>query len=355
MVLAGGDSAAMRGTRPKPLHRLCGRPMVSFVLDALGGTPVDRVVVVVDGEADRVAKAISQTVGGLAPDVVEQPTGAGSGDAVTAGLTAFGSDELDDDEADVLVLFGDAPLLRSETVTALVDHHRISGADATVLTVPLQGSTTTRRARRGRDGRITEIIADVAPDDHELVADVEATDVLCVRRSLVGPALRRVAERDALRGYDLLGLVPVLHQAGYRVELAPMDQADDTRRVHDRVGLADAEAELRRRINRRWMQLGVTIVDPASTYIDTTVSLAPDVTIFPSTMLQGSTSVDDGAEIGPDTRLVDCEVGARARVEKTTGTGATIGADSVVGPFAALGPGAEVAPGATTGPFWAGD
>jgi bifunctional UDP-N-acetylglucosamine pyrophosphorylase/glucosamine-1-phosphate N-acetyltransferase len=102
------------------------------------------------------------------------------------------------------------------------------------------------------------------------------------------------------------------------------------------------------------MQQGVTIVDPASTYIDTTVSLAPDVTIFPSTMLQGSTSVDDGAELGPDTRLVDCEVGARSRVEKTTGTGATIGADAVVGPFAALGPGTEIPVGETTGPFWSG-
>lgn len=327
--------------------------MVSFVLDALGATPTDRVVVVVDGEPDRVAKAISQTVPGLAPDVIEQPRGSGTGDAVAAGLTAFGSDELDDDDADVLVLFGDAPLLRPDTVASLIEQHRATEADATVLTVPLTGQAGARRASRGRDGRITEISSELPADD-EPVPEVEATEVLCVRRSLVGPALRRVAERDVLRGYDLLGLVPVLHQAGYRVELAAIDRADDTRRVHDRVGLADAEAELRRRINRSWMQRGVTIVDPASTYIDTTVSLAPDVTIFPSTMLQGATSVDEGSEIGPDTRLVDCEVGARARVEKTTGTGATIGADAVVGPFAALGRGAEVAPGATTGPFWSG-
>lgn len=355
MVLAGGDDGAMRGTRPKPLHRLCGRPLVSYVLDALRGRPIDRVVVVVDGEADRVAKVISGTVEGLSPDVVERTVGRGTGDATATGLTAFGTDELDDDDADLLILPGDAPLLRPSTISVLVDEHRTIGADATILAVPLQPGVRRRRPRRGRDGRVTDLVTAPDHDDAAVVDDVAATEVLCVRRSLLGPALRRVAAAGLTVDYDLSGLVPVLHQAGYRVELAVAEHADDLVRVHDRVELAAAEAELRRRINRRWMHQGVTIVDPASTYIDRAVQLAPDVTIFPSTMLQGSTIVDDGAEVGPDTRLVDCVVGARAKVEKTTGLGATIGADAIVGPFAALGRGAEVAAGAVTGPFHQAD
>ncbi|MEM9034839.1 MAG: NTP transferase domain-containing protein [Actinomycetota bacterium] len=351
MVLAGGDDGAMRGTRPKPLHRLCGRPLVSYVLDALRGRRVDRVVVVVDGESDRVTKVIGGTVEGLAPDVVERTIGRGSGDATAAGLTAFATDELDDDDADLLLLPGDAPLLRPSTISMLVDEHRASGADATILTVPLRPGRGTRRPRRGRDGRVTDLVVAPDADDESVVADVAATDVMCVRRSLIGPALRRVADAGLTVDYELSGLVPVLHQAGYRVELAAADSGEDLVRVHDRVELAAAEAELRRRINRRWMHQGVTIVDPASTYIDRTVELAPDVTIFPSTMLQGATVVEDGAEIGPDTRLVDCHVGPGAKVEKTTATGANIGADARVGPFAALGPGADVAPGFETGPF----
>ncbi|MEM8905252.1 MAG: NTP transferase domain-containing protein, partial [Actinomycetota bacterium] len=226
MVLAGGDATAMRGTRPKPLHRLCGRPMVSFVLDAVRSQSVDRVVVVVDGEADRVAKAIGQTVEGLAPDIVDQPPGAGSGDAVTAGLSAFASDELDDDDADVLIVFGDAPLLRTATLTALVEHHRISGADATFLAVPVGPEPGALRAHRGRDGRITEVSAD--PVEPGSIDDgVQVTDVLCIRRSLVGPALRRVADGGTVRGYEVLGLVPVLHQAGYRIELAALRRVAD--------------------------------------------------------------------------------------------------------------------------------
>lgn len=351
MVLAGGDDGSMRSARPKPLHRLCGRPLVSYVLDVLRSRGVDRVVVVVDGEADRVTKVIGETVAGLAPDVVERSLGSGSGDAAAAGLTAFATDELDDDDADLIIVPGDAPLLRPSAVSSLVDHHRTTGADATVLTVPLRAGHGARRALRGRDGRITDLV--VASDliDESVVADVEVTDVLCVRRSLLGPALRRVADVGGPGGYDLAGLVPVLHRAGYRVELASADHAADVVRVHDRVELAAAEAELRRRINRRWMHEGVTIVDPASTYIDRTVELAPDVTIFPSTMLQGATVVEEGAEIGPDTRLDDCHVGRRAVIEKTTGTGARIGADARVGPFAALGRGAEVGDGVVTGPF----
>ena len=111
-----------------------------------------------------------------------------------------------------------------------------------------------------------------------------------------------------------------------------------------------AEAELRDRTNERWMRRGVTMLDPERTYVDASVELAPDVTLFPGTMLQGHTVVAAGCEIGPDSHLVDCVVGERASVTYTVARGAEIGADSVVGPFAALPPGSRVAPRAVTGP-----
>jgi bifunctional UDP-N-acetylglucosamine pyrophosphorylase / glucosamine-1-phosphate N-acetyltransferase len=122
--------------------------------------------------------------------------------------------------------------------------------------------------------------------------------------------------------------------------------------VNDRAQLATAEAELRDRTNERWMRRGVTMLDPERTYIDATVELAPDVTLFPGTLLQGRTVIATGADIGPDTRLVDCVVGEEAIVEHTVGRQAEIGAQARVGPFAVLPPGTQVAPGTVTGPFF---
>jgi len=144
----------------------------------------------------------------------------------------------------------------------------------------------------------------------------------------------------------------VLHDAGYSIVpiLAPDDI--EPHGINDRRQLARAEAELRHRINDAWLGAGVTMVDPDRTYIDTTVRLASDVTIFPGTLLQGATVIGEGVELGPDTRLVDCTVGDGAIVERTVGRHSDIGAGAIVGPYAVLEPGAHIAPGARTGSFY---
>jgi len=144
----------------------------------------------------------------------------------------------------------------------------------------------------------------------------------------------------------------VLADAGYAVVNLLTGDPMETAGVNDRAQLAVAEAELRDRTNERWMRRGVTMLDPERTYIDASVDLASDVTLFPGTILRGATSIGAGAEIGPDTHLVDCMVGERALVENSVARQADIGSDAKVGPFAVLGPGAKVAPGAVTGPFF---
>jgi bifunctional UDP-N-acetylglucosamine pyrophosphorylase/glucosamine-1-phosphate N-acetyltransferase len=144
----------------------------------------------------------------------------------------------------------------------------------------------------------------------------------------------------------------VLHDAGYTILACESDDPMESAGVNDRVQLAAVESELRQRINDRWLRDGVTMLDPAATYIDSMVVLGKDVTLFPGTLLQGATRVGSGAEIGPDTRLVDCVVGANAIVEKTVARDADIGDGAVVGPFASLAPGSVVDAGARTGPFY---
>ncbi len=344
----------MRSERPKPLHLLCGRPMVRYVLDALADCSVDRVVVVVGHGAERVTKKLQSQDSDYLLDFVEQHSQLGTGDAVSVGLTAF-PDVDGADDGDVLVFPGDTPLLRPATISHLVEQHRISGAACTVLTARLSDPSGYGRVVRGRDDRVARIVEhrDATPAQREI--DEINTSIYCFRRSVLAPALRRLQPVNDQGEYYLTDVVEVLHDAGYGVAAVVAEDEEETHGVNDRAQLAAAEAELRRRTNHHWLRRGVTMVDPGRTYVDTTVDLATDVTLFPGTILQGHTVIGQGAEVGPDTRLVDCMVGARSIVEATTARDAEIGADAHVGPYAHLAPGTSVPDSTTTGPFHAAD
>lgn len=352
VVLAAGEGTRMRSSRPKPLHLLCGRPMVVHVIDALAELEVDRIVVVVGHMAERVTKTLQELAPANIPiDFVEQHVQRGTGDAVSVALTAFPDDDVED--GDIVVLPGDTPLLRPPTLAALVRDHRTADAAASVLTARIDDPTGYGRIVRDKNDRVARIVEHGDASDDEREINEVNTSIYCFRRSVLAPALRRLSPENAQGEYYLTDTVGVLHDAGYNVISRVVDDPMEAAGVNDRAQLAVAEAELRDRTNERWMRRGVTMLDPERTYIDASVDLGTDVTLFPGTMLQGSTVVGAGAEIGPDVRLVDCVVGDRAVVEQAVARQAEIGDDARVGPFAVLSPGARVAPGTVTGPFFA--
>jgi bifunctional UDP-N-acetylglucosamine pyrophosphorylase/glucosamine-1-phosphate N-acetyltransferase len=232
--------------------------------------------------------------------------------------------------------------------------HRQADAAATVLTARLPNPTGYGRIVRTKDARVARIVEQADATEDELAIDEINTGIYVFRRSVLAPALRRLSPENAQGEYYLTDVVEVLHGAGYPVTTLVVDDPMEAAGVNDRAQLAVAEAELRDRTNERWMRRGVTMLDPERTYVDATVDLAPDVTLFPGTLLQGQTVIAAGSEIGPNTHLVDCFVGARATVTYTVGRSAEVGADAVVGPFATLLPGARVAPGTLTGPCFTG-
>ncbi len=344
----------MQSNRPKPLHLLCGRPLVMHVLHALDGIDIDRTVVVVGAEAERVTKKVQEQAPHWANvTFVEQQAPLGSGDAALTGLTAFEVDDIDDSST-VLVLPADRPLLRPETVMRLVEHHESEQNAATVLTVLLPDAVGQRRVvrsgQRKGDQRVLRITDET---DDGASGPVEcSTSIFAFRRDLLGPALRRSRPLDGRSTFPVAEVIETLASMGYLVGSIGTDDTAEVTAVDDRWQLALAERELRARTNRAWLLGGVTMLDPRQTFIDVTVELGRDVTLFPGTLLQGRTVVGDGCEIGPNTRLVDCAVGARATVQNTVGVEAEIGPDAVVGPFAYLEPGASVGPGERTGPFY---
>jgi len=353
VVLAAGHGTRMRSARPKPLHLLVGRPLVRLVLDALADCDVSRVVVVVGHGAEAVTKKLLEAPVPWPVEFVEQRVQRGTGDAVSVGMTGLPDDDLEAEDGDVLVLPGDTPLLRPETLASLVADHRLSGAACTVLTAHLPDPTGYGRIIRDRDGRVSRIVEHRdATDEQRLITEIN-TAIYLFRRSLLAPALRRLTPDNSQGELYVTDVIEVLADAGHQVLSAQAEDFDETHGVNDRAQLAAAEAELRRRINERWMQNGVTIVDPAATYIDADVDLGTDVTLWPGTVLRGATVVGSGCEIGPDTTLVDTRVGQGAQVTRSVSQRAEIGDEAVVGPFAALEPGASIAPGARTGPFYA--
>ena len=357
IVLAAGQGTRMRSARPKPLHMLCGRPLVRYVIDAVAGGDATRAVVVVGFGADLVVKTLQEDPGPVPLEFVEQRVQNGTGEAVAVGLTGLPDDDVDDpdaDDGDVLVLPGDTPLIRPETLAALVVEHRLSGAACTLLTARMADPTGYGRVVRDKDGRVRRIVEQRDAVDAELDIDEINTSIYVFRRGLLAPALRRLTPDNAQGELYVTDVVGVLAEAGHLVVSLVAEDPDETQGVNDRAQLAVAEAELRRRTNERWMREGVGMVDPAATYIDTTVTLAPDVVLFPGTVLQGATVVGAGTEIGPATRLADTRVGERAKVNETVATRAEIGDGAVVGPFAVLEPGSQVGAGVRTGPFYTG-
>ncbi len=327
--------------------------MVLHVIDALSELGVDRVVVVVGHGADQVTKAVTEEApAGLHLDFVEQRVRRGTGDAMSVALAAFPPDDEVDGE-DVLVLPGDTPLLTSNTLAELVRAHRETKASAAVLTARLPDPTGYGRVVRDEHGHVCRVVEQADASEEEQLIDEVNTSIYCFRRGVLAPALRRLSPQNAQGEYYLTDVLDILNQAGYRVVSRLVADPVEAVGINDRAQLAAVEAELRARVNLGWMRQGVTMVDPAHTYVDISVELAADVTLFPGTQLQGSTTVSAGAHIGPHTRLVDCQVGQGAVVEQTEGHQCEIGAAARVGPFAALGPGSRVGPATVTGPFFA--
>jgi bifunctional UDP-N-acetylglucosamine pyrophosphorylase / glucosamine-1-phosphate N-acetyltransferase len=350
VVLAAGEGTRMRSTTPKVLHPLCGRPMLLHVIDALCALPLERIVVVVGHGAERVTKTIQEQLATELPvEFVEQRSPRGTGEAVSVALSASAFDDLDAED-DLIVVPGDTPLLRAETLAALATEHRVSDAAATILTTRPANVDGYGRVIRDSKGRVDRIVEQVDATEEERAVDEINTSIYCFRRNLLAPALRRLSPENVQGEYYLTDAIEVLRRAGHAVHAVEADPAE-VLGVNDRRQLATAESELRHRINARWMREGVTMVDPERTYVDGTVELEPDVRLLPGTMLEGRTVIGTGSVIGPDTRIVDSVVGAYTSIASSLVTESEIGDSCTVGPFANVRTGTRLAANVKVGAY----
>ena len=333
VILAAGQGTRMKSSLPKVLHPIAGRPLVGHVVATARALSAQYVRVVVRHERDRVAEAVQDDGADL--EVVDQDEIPGTGRAVEVALERIPSEF----GGDVLVLSGDVPLLEADALRALIETHRASGAAATVLSAQMSDPTGYGRVIRGADGTVERIVEqkDASPD--EAAVDEINAGVYVFRAAPLRTHIRRLTTANAQGERYLTDVIGLLRGEGETVAASVAPDPRVALGVNDRVQLAEAAAILNARIVRRWQLEGVTILDPATTWIDEDVVLARDVTILPNTQVLRASTVASGAVIGPDTTLVGCEVGEDATVKRTDATLSVIGARATVGPWSYLRPG----------------
>ncbi len=335
IVLAAGGGTRMKSKTMKVLHPVCGRSMIGHVLAAVQAMEPQRVVAVVGHQREQVSAHILQ----LMPEAVlaVQEKQEGTGHAVRVAM-----ESVDVSSGTVIVAAGDTPLLQGESLRAFAQEHEAAQRAVSILSGVVGDPFGYGRVVRTAEGDVEAIVEEKDASDEQREISEISSGILAFDAAFLAEALPKVGNDNAKGEYYLTDTVQLARDAGLTVGAHVIDDVRQTEGANDRAQLAELGRELNRRIVTRWMRDGVSVMDPATTWIDADVALSEDVTILPGTQLLGATVVGEDAVIGPDTTLKDCEIGTGARVVRSHGELAVIGERANVGPFSYLRPGTRL-------------
>ncbi len=328
IVLAAGQGTRMKSNLYKVLHPVCGKPMVEHVIDHVRGIGADRVVTVVGHGAEQVEETL-----GAKSEYVLQSEQLGTAHAVQQAEQLIG-----DLDGTTLVICGDTPLIRSETMEELVRNHRELGAKATILTAIAENPTGYGRIIRGEHGEVLRNVEqkDASPEE-QAIQEIN-TGTYCFDNRALFEALKKVKNDNAQGEYYLPDVVGILQSEGALIGAYACADFSETLGVNDRVVLSQAEAVMRRRIAETHMRNGVTIISPETTVISADTVVGRDTVLQPGTVLEGNTVIGEECVIGPNSHLVDSEVGNRTTVHSSVVKSSRIGSNTAIGPFAHIRP-----------------
>ncbi|HEY7472756.1 MAG TPA: NTP transferase domain-containing protein [Gemmatimonadota bacterium] len=301
VILAAGQGTRMKSALIKILHPLAGRQMIRHVLLAVQGVGADRIVCVVGYQREQVKDALASIPG---IDFAVQEDQLGTGHALLCA-----ADSLAGFDGDVLVCYGDTPLLTRETLHEVVRVHRARGAPATLLVAQLDDPTGYGRVILDAEGGVSRIVEQKDADEKTQLIRLINTGVYCFSWSTVGPLLDRLSTDNAQGEWYLTDVMEMLAEAGTPARSVVLEDPQELMGINDRAQLAEGEAVLRDRIRRRLMREGVTFLSPETTLIDADVQIGPDTVIYPGVIIEGVSSVGRESVIGPFTRIVDAHLG----------------------------------------------
>jgi bifunctional UDP-N-acetylglucosamine pyrophosphorylase/glucosamine-1-phosphate N-acetyltransferase len=332
VLLAAGQGTRMKSSLPKVLHPLCGRPMLWYVLEALKSAATEKPVVVIGHGADAVQKYL-----GDAADCVLQEPQLGTGHAAMQAETLLkGKTDY------VIITYADMPLLRAETFQRLVETQRLNSGPFSLLTVTADDPRGFGRIVRKADGTVEAIVEEyVATPEQQKIKELNA-GAYCFKADWLWGALQRIEKNPQKGEYYLTDIVEIAVKGNLPVQAVLHDNFTETIGINTRVHLSEAEAAMRMRINQEHMLQGVSMMDPASTYIEAGVQIGRDTTIMPNTYLHGNTVIGEGNVIGPNTIIRDSKIGNRNKILASVLEGAVLEDDIDMGPFARLRKGAHL-------------
>lgn len=341
IVLAAGQGKRMKSKLYKVLHPVCGKPMVGHVLQTVQQVNCERSVVVVGHGAEAVRTYLQD-----AAEYVLQEQQLGTGHAVKQAKDLLGGEE-----GSTIVICGDTPLVTSSTLENLLKLHESNNAAATVLTAHMDNPKGYGRVIRGGDDSVQRIVEqkDCSPAE-DAVTEIN-TGTYCFDNKKLFAALEKVTNQNAQQEYYLTDCIGFLKEAGETVLAYQTDDYAESIGVNDRLALSEAEGFMRERINRMHMLNGVTIIDPASTYIGADVTIGADTVLYPGTVLKGNTVIGENCVIGPNSDIEDSVIADGASVKQSVLSKAEVGARTSVGPFAYLRPGAKLGEDVKVGDF----
>lgn len=332
VILAAGQGTRMKSKLYKVLHPVCGKPMVEHVVENIQTLSVNRIVTVVGHGADKVKEQL-----GAKSEYVLQEEQLGTAHAVIQAETILG--EL---EGTTLVVCGDTPLIRPETFKELFEHHQKQNAKATILTAVAEIPTGYGRVLRDTNGQVSQIVEqkDASPEQ-QLVKEIN-TGTYCFDNKALFEALKLVKNENAQGEYYLPDVIEILQQQGEIVSAYTCDNFDETLGVNDRVALSQAEEIMRARINEKHMRNGVTIINPLTTHISADAVIGRDTVIKPGVMIEGNSVIGEDCIIGPNTSMINSQIGDGTTVQNSVVTNSIVGEDTAVGPFAHLRPDSQL-------------
>ena len=328
IVLAAGQGTRMKSNLYKVLHPVCGKPMVAHVIDNIEKLGAERIVSVVGHGAEKVEETLGEK-----SEYALQKEQLGTAHAVQQAESL-----LENLEGTTIVVCGDTPLIRSETMSALIAHHNESGAKATILTAIADDPTGYGRVIRAENGQVLRNVEqkDATKEEQEVV-EIN-TGTYCFDNKVLFETLKKVTNNNAQGEYYLPDVIGILQAEGALVSAHVTEDFSETLGINDRVVLSEAERVMRRRLAEMHMRNGVTIINPESTYISADAEIGRDTVLQPGTMIEGKTVIGDGCIVGPNSQIVDSVIGDRTTIHSSVVLQSEIGSNTAIGPFAHIRP-----------------
>ncbi len=343
IILAAGEGTRMKSKLPKVLHKICGKPLLSHVINTAKSSGIDKNIVIIGNRSDLVRNTIEEVI------FVEQPMGEGV--PYGTGFAVMQAKDFIEDDSHVLILYGDTPLITSETINSLIEFHKDGNYEATVLSADFDDPTGYGRIIRDTNGNVESIVEHKDASDLQRNIKEINSGIYCFNGKSLKLALDRLNNNNVQNEYYITDAIKILNDLELRVGGYKILDNEEIFGINSRQQLAEAEKVMRKRINNYHMANGVTIIAPDNTYIDADVRIERDTIIYPGVIIEGKTSIGEDSIIGQNSRIVDSAIGNNVEIQISTILESKVDDNAHIGPYAYLRPNSDIGKNVKIGDF----